>query len=780
MPGDSDFESVQKFKFVARRQRQPSSVGMVDGPGASAAGDRPVMPPGISTGATGLSRRWRLTRRAAKYNCIWLDFKMRKYVVGDSPDSAISESDDKRHHFSSIAARAWDKINGWQKKAENAAGWFESLTSPKMAEDPHDVKSNSDTASTVNHLSDRLFIDGSLKNLALSAGSSFSTRSPSLSQKSPSSSASLSSQSGTPVLSCKSLSSSAASSPDISHILSNTSTSRRSISPFPTADEGRIFTLSEASPMNYDSTTSPRYNSITKTRDSHRDFAKVSKALRQGWRWLVCRFLMREHGSECVDRLLIYCGFEIPRGTNYTLQTSQVDTDSNKTFKVNNILCPDKNECPTTTDFKVPFHVDGSNSSDCSISIRSSDRDAIHFDLCGADIIRSQSCSDILSNARSHKSELSDIVSSAHSMAVAAGMWPPLSWFGMPVALALKSMPNEPSCQSPFSPSPCAAQGPTDLTSIKSPHARGFSWDKFADILGPMIKKSGTTETNTIAQTPGFGWLSGIHDQAQNSCRSSLSDGKTSTISPPRAYSTYVVSSVEGHSYEGEFREGKMHGYGRLKWPEGHWYQGQFNKERTCGIGMRGWPSGHWYVGEEQGGWKEGLGAMGWPGGRRYEGEFSKDLRNGFGTMTWPDGRWYLGYWRDGLQHGEGLEGGEGCVSWVQSCRGARQKVIKFENPTDLDREVSELLSQDFNANIPVCSATNAVEGIVVSATAPGGSQVQHGKSVSRRGRRRGSTDADNGMRVSECDVSSVCNRTEAEIQVCGAALGMFSNTLYW
>jgi hypothetical protein len=714
---------------------------------------------------------------------------LHKYEVGDSPDSTVSESDDRRHHFSSIAARAWDKINGWQKKAENAAGWFESLTAPKKAEDLQDFKLYSDAAAA-NNVNDRLIIDGSFTNLTLGAGSSFSNRSPSVSQKSQSSSTSSSSQSGTPVLSWKSLTSSAASSPDASQILSNTSTSRRSISPFPTADEGRTFyTSSELSPMVYDTAISLQHNAVTRPRDNHKDFAKVSKALRQGWRWLVCRFLMREHGSECVDRLLMYCGFEVPRGTNYTLQTSQVDSNSNTPIKCDGNDCPDS---PATRSTPRTIHVDCSESSDFSISMCSSDRGSISFDPRGVDTSHSQACSDILNKARTQKAELCNIVRSAQSMAVTAAMWPPLSWVGMPVALALKPGLNEPSCQSPISPSTCAAQGPTDYTSNKSPHAHGFSWDKFADILGPMMKKPG--HPDAMAQTPGFGWCPAMQDQGSIASRNSLPDGdKTSTISPPRANSTYVVSSVEGHSYEGEFREGKMHGYGRLKWPDGHWYQGQFNKERTCGIGMRGWPAGHWYVGEEQGGLKEGLGAMGWPGGRRYEGVFSKDLRNGFGTMTWPDGRWYLGCWKDGLQHGDGLEGGEGGVSLVQSVKGARQKVVKLENPANVEREVAGLLSQDCIADIPSCPVTHSKgrcggEGIVVSVTACSSgklpsndcraSQEEHVKSVSTRGRRRGSANivTDASVQLSESVQVSVRNELEFGAEACCFAPGMLSS----
>ena len=674
---------------------------------------------------------------------------LRNYDVGDSPDNA-TRSDDNRHQFSAIAKKAWDKINGWQKKAENAAGWFESLqtslpllASGKKHEDMNFVADTSETK-----MNQKLNADGNMKGLTLPSGFYFSERAgvslgstPSVRSMSSSASTSLS---GTPVLSSKSISSlSLTSSPEISHL---STTSRRSISPFPANDvpfdDGEAqYLVGPCESLEFISSQSFQ-NSLSSTRDSPKDFAKVSKALRQGWRWLVCRYLMREAGSASVDRLLKYCGFDGPSEATYTLKTFADDGSRSCATTERNDLCTNRSvsELTAQSDLLTPTIVpEGERSSSCGTCSEDGRVDNLHVNVCG----------DMLRRARLQREEIRDIVKDAQSKAAWAGMWPPLSWGGISVQQGLPSRQSkEIGARAATSASSIPiVRGPSDFSTRNPADSSRFSWDKVTDLLGPMMQKSNYNESAT--RSSGFALWQGTHDN------STICVGEVANDSPVRDQSIYVVSSVEGHSYEGEFREGKMHGYGRLKWPDGHWYQGEFDKERTCGIGMRGWPSGHWYVGEEQGGWKEGLGAMGWPGGRRYEGEFSRDLRNGFGLMTWPAGRWYLGFWKDGLQHGEGLEGGEGVICLVQSVAGARQKVVSLQDSSAVEADVTDLIAQNSSLGIPghaqsvnddVLRATFALrQADEAAAGSAEGDDV--GKRQGGRGRRRGSRGEDGRQR---------------------------------
>jgi len=99
-------------------------------------------------------------------------------------------------------------------------------------------------------------------------------------------------------------------------------------------------------------------------------------------------------------------------------------------------------------------------------------------------------------------------------------------------------------------------------------------------------------------------------------------------IARPHGKGKYVFA--DGRKYEGEFKDGKMHGHGVF----------------TC--------AGHRYEGEFKDSYKNGYGAYTFPSGERHDGEWKDDLPNGQGVHTWPDGRNYSGDFRDGKMHGFG------------------------------------------------------------------------------------------------------------------------------
>ena len=470
---------------------------------------------------------------------------------------------------------------------------------------------------------------------------------------------------------------------------------------------------------------------------------------------------MRQYGSASVDRLLKYCGFEVPSETTYTLQTFATDIGQHRTGGNDPILNLNSSVGSAAQNHSESDFLRDSTSRQFGIAERGNSS----LEPARADVIRAKVCGDILRTARSQRNEVQEIVRDAQFMATAAGMWPPLSWIGLPVVqTTTDTIPNQPTPPQ-SSPSTNVVLGPSDLVG-NGPTSSRFSWDQFVDILGPMLPKPGHVETT------GFAWWQGIGSGRPTPTFSG--DGCKVQVhgdSPTGEHSIYVVSNVEGHSYEGEFKEGKMHGYGRLKWPDGHWYQGQFDKERTCGIGIRGWPSGHWYVGEEQGGWKEGLGAMGWPGGRRYEGEFRKDLRNGFGLMTWPEGRWYLGYWKDGLQQGEGLEGVAGVIYLIQSKEGTKQSRIRIENHSGLEQGIFELISQDCVHGISAVASEGRSAGLENEGpgSVSGVPLEEVSKPVAGRGRRRGSSGHANQSLASELSIKEATALKDFNSEVCTA-----------
>ena len=61
------------------------------------------------------------------------------------------------------------------------------------------------------------------------------------------------------------------------------------------------------------------------------------------------------------------------------------------------------------------------------------------------------------------------------------------------------------------------------------------------------------------------------------------------------------------------------------------------------------------YNGDWKNGKMHGLGIMTWPDGRRYEGRFRYNVRHGHGVCTFYDGRIYDGNWMWDKQWGKGV-----------------------------------------------------------------------------------------------------------------------------
>ncbi|KAK4478680.1 hypothetical protein RD792_014173 [Penstemon davidsonii] len=156
----------------------------------------------------------------------------------------------------------------------------------------------------------------------------------------------------------------------------------------------------------------------------------------------------------------------------------------------------------------------------------------------------------------------------------------------------------------------------------------------------------------------------------------------------------------DGCKYEGEWRCGMRHGYGKLQWPSGAKYEGEFSGGYITGSGtytrpdnmvykgrwrlnlkhglgyqsfpngdvfegswIQGtpegpgkytWRNGNVYVGNMKGGKMSGKGTLTWVNGDSFEGNWVNGWMNGFGIYTWVDGGCYIGTWTHGLKDGKG------------------------------------------------------------------------------------------------------------------------------
>ena len=113
---------------------------------------------------------------------------------------------------------------------------------------------------------------------------------------------------------------------------------------------------------------------------------------------------------------------------------------------------------------------------------------------------------------------------------------------------------------------------------------------------------------------------------------------------------------ANGDSYEGEYRFDQRHGRGKYCWSDGRIYDGQFSEDKRHGKGTFKWPDGAIYDGDFVQGQREGHGQYTFSDGGYYTGNWVDGRYEGFGECHWEDGRQYIGEWRSGMAHGNGIE----------------------------------------------------------------------------------------------------------------------------
>ena len=116
------------------------------------------------------------------------------------------------------------------------------------------------------------------------------------------------------------------------------------------------------------------------------------------------------------------------------------------------------------------------------------------------------------------------------------------------------------------------------------------------------------------------------------------------------------ASFSNGDSYEGQYKFDQRHGNGIYRWNDGRIYDGQFSEDKRHGKGVFTWPDGAVYDGDFANGQRQGHGKYTFADGGQYEGSWKDGRYDGFGTCTWEDGRRYRGEWRNGMAHGRGTE----------------------------------------------------------------------------------------------------------------------------
>lgn len=110
---------------------------------------------------------------------------------------------------------------------------------------------------------------------------------------------------------------------------------------------------------------------------------------------------------------------------------------------------------------------------------------------------------------------------------------------------------------------------------------------------------------------------------------------------------------TDGTKLSGVFINGEISNYGKLKTAE-YTYIGEFQDKIPNGSGKFSYRSGISYEGQVKNGKLEGTGRLLYPNGDTYEGEFRESEENGQGKLTYKDGRVYQGQVSKGKPHGNG------------------------------------------------------------------------------------------------------------------------------
>jgi len=172
-----------------------------------------------------------------------------------------------------------------------------------------------------------------------------------------------------------------------------------------------------------------------------------------------------------------------------------------------------------------------------------------------------------------------------------------------------------------------------------------------------------------------------------------------------------------GNIYEGEFKDGNMHGKGIMKYDKYNngydVYEGNWIDNKKNGQGIMTYDAGYKYDGEWKNDKKNGEGIMTWNDGKlRYKGSFARDYfvkgtfidhddnvytgtffnndYTGKGTMEYKNGDKYEGNWDRDEKNGQGtmkyINGDEYEGNWINNKKNGKG-IMKYKNGDVYDGE---------------------------------------------------------------------------------------------
>lgn len=139
------------------------------------------------------------------------------------------------------------------------------------------------------------------------------------------------------------------------------------------------------------------------------------------------------------------------------------------------------------------------------------------------------------------------------------------------------------------------------------------------------------------------------------------------------------MTYTDGNTYEGNFIDGLKHGIGKMTYENGDIYEGNWVNDTRRNNGIMKYANGNIYEGTWLNDKRNGKGIM-THNGDTYDGDWLNNKRHGKGSIIFKDGTAYVGDWLDSTYHGIGkmiyINGDVYEGTWVDNQREGKGKMI--------------------------------------------------------------------------------------------------------
>jgi hypothetical protein len=115
----------------------------------------------------------------------------------------------------------------------------------------------------------------------------------------------------------------------------------------------------------------------------------------------------------------------------------------------------------------------------------------------------------------------------------------------------------------------------------------------------------------------------------------------------------FQLERPDGSMYDGETKDGQMHGKGRAVWVDGRVYCGIWKQNKMHGFGVYTDQTGARYEGVFTNGTLNGQGVIVYADGTKYTGSILDSTKHGHGVEVLPTGQSSTGNWVNGKKHGD-------------------------------------------------------------------------------------------------------------------------------